>query len=262
MSKFDNDSLYDSNKFLVAKMTHLKDTLTIDELNVLDNLMNKVYNKHKNEYIVVNQDEEYIDEVWKLIKEAENKIIVGFIGVGGAGKDYQAHLLVDRGYKELAFADALRKIAFSSLNVDYDDGMKNYNYMKTNQCIEIKVGENYTKKITFRQFLEKLGTEGIRKYDNDFWCNALIKTIKDNNYKKVCISDMRFLNEYNHIKKFADENDYKFKVVFCDYHSDRYDYNNQHASAKLANYFVNKGYKDLQELTDDDFKKFEEDVSE
>ena len=71
---------------------------------------------------------------------------------------------------------------------------------------------------------------------------------------------MRFINEYTYLKKFAEENDYMFKVIFCNYRSDRYQDNNTHESAKLANYFCTHGYTDLQEITDDDmqqaFEKF------
>ena len=135
-----------------------------------------------------------------------------------------------------------------------------YEEMKANEdCIKV-VTEDSVHKVSFRKFLELLGTQGIRKYDNDFWCRALIKTLKDKQYKKVCISDMRFINEYTYLKKFAEENDYMFKVLFCNYRSDRYQDNNTHESAKLANYFCTHGYTDLQEITDDDmqqaFEKF------
>lgn len=262
MSKYEKDSLYDGKKFLCANMKHIYECLNGEELTKLQEILLKVYEKHPNEYLIVNQDEPYADDVWNLIKEKEKKEIVAFVGNAGSGKSYQSYLLTQKGYKELAFADVLRKIAFTSLGINFDDGMKTYDYMKTHNVISVKITENHVINSTFRQFLEKLGSEGIRKYDNDFWCKGLIKEIQENNYKKVCISDMRFLNEYNHIKKFSEENNYDFKVIFCDYHSDRYDYNNSHVSAKLANYFVDKGYKDLQELTDEDFRKYKEEIGE
>jgi hypothetical protein len=97
--------------------------------------------------------------------------------------------------------------------------------------------------------LEKLGTEGIRKYDNDFWCRALVNTLKKEGCKKVCISDMRFINEFDYLKKFAEENDYNFKVIFCDYHSDRYESDNNHKSAHMGNWFAKQGFKDLEDVT-------------
>lgn len=262
MSKFDNDSLYDGNKFLCVKWKHIVENISTEELTTLNHIIEKVYNKHPNNYLCVNQDEPYADEVWSLIKEQEKRTIIAFVGNAGSGKSYQSYLLTQKGYKELAFADVLRKIAFTSLGINFDDGMKNYDYMKTHEVISVNLTGSCIISSTFRQFLEKLGSEGIRKYDNDFWCKGLIKEIEENDYRKVCISDMRFFNEYNHIKKFSEDNDYEFKVIFCDYHSDRYDYNNSHVSAKLANYFVDKGYKDLQELSDEDFRKYKEEIGE
>ena len=62
------------------------------------------------------------------------KEIVAFIGRAGSGKDYQCNLL---GYKKVAFADALRDIAFSSLNLDPDISLKHYESLKSTNCIEI-----------------------------------------------------------------------------------------------------------------------------
>ena len=252
---FEKDDLYEE-KFICINRKHVYDVLNGGELTQLQELLSKISEKYDRKYICVNQDESYAEQVWEIVKQAEQKEIVAFVGNAGSGKSYQSYLLTQKGYNELAFADVLRKIAFTSLGIKFDDGMKNYDYMKTHNVISVNLTETHVINSTFRQFLEKLGSEGIRKYDNDFWCKGLIKEIQENNFKKVCISDMRFLNEYKYIKKFSEENNYKFKVIFCDYHSDRYDYNNQHVSARLANYFVDKGYKDLQELTDEDFEKF------
>ena len=200
------------------------------------------------------------EEIYNIIKQNERKQIIAFVGRAGSGKDYQCNLLKEKGFTKMAFADALRDIAFSSFDIPYAFGMERYEEMKANEdCIKV-VTEDSVHKVSFRKFLELLGTQGIRKYDNDFWCRALIKTLKDKQYKKVCISDMRFINEYTYLKKFAQENDYVFKVLFCNYRSNRYQDNNTHESARLANYFCTHGYTDLQEITDDDmqqaFEKF------
>ena len=45
--------------------------------------------------------------------------IIAFAGFQGSGKDYRCQQLVKQGnYKQLAFADALRDIAFSSLSIN------------------------------------------------------------------------------------------------------------------------------------------------
>lgn len=181
------------------------------------------------------------------------KEIIAFIGRAGSGKDYQCKLLEEKGYKHVAFADALRHIAFNVLGLTYEEGMKQYDFLKENACIMVAT-ETKGESFNFRRFLELLGTQGIRKYDNDFWCRCLEKEIKD--YDKVCISDMRFLNEYNYMNKFAKDNNYNFKVIFCNYKSDRYQENNLHESAKMGNWFAENGYEDLQEITQVDMFKY------
>ena len=179
------------------------------------------------------------------------KSIFTFIGRAGSGKDFQCTLLEQQGYKKVAFADALRDIASKSIMLNEDELDEYYEWMKLNNCICVKT-EKMTWWLNFRTFLERLGTQGIRKYDPDFWINCLLKTIKDNQYSKVCISDMRFINEYIKVRDFALKNDYEFKCIFCDYHSDRYQENNNHESARLANKLCEKGCKDLQELKYED----------
>lgn len=261
-----NDGFY-QDKYFVAKNSDINDLLNQIKRECSDDFFRHVLaflgdleKVNTNEYLVVNQDEPYAEEIYNIIKQNERKQIIAFVGRAGSGKDYQCNLLKEKGFTKMAFADALRDIAFSSFDIPYAFGMERYEEMKANEdCIKV-VTEDSAHKVSFRKFLELLGTQGIRKYDNDFWCRALIKTLKDKQYKKVCISDMRFINEYTYLKKFAEENDYVFKVLFCNYRSDRYQDNNTHESARLANYFCTHGYIDLQEITDDDmqqaFEKF------
>ena len=183
------------------------------------------------------------------------KNIIAFIGRAGSGKDYQCNKLVEQGYVKLAFADALRDIAFSSLNIDIDWGLEHYDWLKENKCIIVNLGEE-KHELDFRQFLQFLGTQGIRKYAYDFWCQCLNSTILANKYEQVCISDMRFINEYMSVRDFCIKYGYKYKVIFCDYKSDRYQKDNDHQSARMGNWFANNGYKDLQDISYTDMDKF------
>ena len=123
-----------------------------------------------------------------------------------------------------------------------------YEEYKQYNCIRVwdHNGDKYD--YNLRDFLQLLGTEGIRRYDKDFWVKCLIKTIEDNNYAKMCISDMRFANEYYLLWEYSRKNDYKFTCIFTDYHSDRYQEENNHESARLSNNLVQLGYKNLQKL--------------
>ena len=196
------------------------------------------------------------------------KSIISFIGRAGSGKGYQCSLLQKDNYVKLSFADALRDIAYTSLAIN-DRTAEHYDNLKLKNCIEVidSWGTSESDKLTnnpstghylnFREFLQLLGTEGIRKYDNNFWTMCLIKTIQDYNLDKVCIDDMRFANEFRLIKEFAEKNNYEFKCYFCDYHSFRYQNDDNHESAKLSNNLVKLNYKDLQLLTLDDIEKAE-----
>ena len=257
MSKYEDDNVYEA-KFVCFNVKHALDSLSVEERTQLSAMLDKIYEKYPREYLCINQDEPYADAVWNIIKEHEKRQIVAFVGRQGSGKDFQCNLLVDKGYKKVAFADALRDIAFSSFGIPLPFGMQRYDEMKSNEdCIKVCT-EDSLHKLSFRQYLELLGTQGIRKYDNDFWCRAALKTIADNDYRKVCISDMRFLNEYYYLKAFAEKNGYEFKVIFCNYRSDRYQDNNTHESAIMANFFATHGYEDLEELSDKDFEAFVE----
>lgn len=264
----EKDEFY-KEKFFVVKNDVIKEELdylrqqddTIYE-NILAFLRNISNANGEKEYLVVNQDEPYAQQVYDLIKENEKKKIVAFIGRAGSGKDFQCNILEKHGYKKLAFADALRDIAFTSLGLKNDEDpeyySQHYEWYKAHDCITIYDHNSDGRDMNFRRFLELLGTQGIRKYDPDFWCRCLTNVIKIHNYNKICVSDMRFLNEYYWLQQFAVQHGYEFEVIFCDYKSDRYQKDNPHQSAKMGNYFATHGYVDLQPITEEDMLKYED----
>ena len=182
--------------------------------------------------------------------------VIAFAGYAGSGKDYQCQQLVKQGdYKKIAFADALRKIAFANLGLAIEKAPQNYEWMKANPCISVTLKDGTSNSISLRKFLEFMGTEGIRYYDNDFWVKCLLKEIdKLDSDINVCISDLRFHNEYQLLKDFCNRKGYEFKLIFCDYHSNRYEEFNTHASACLANFLKDIGYKDLDIVKEEDME--------
>ena len=166
------------------------------------------------------------------------KQVIAFLGVEGSGKDFQCKRLVKQGFKKLAFADPLRKIAFKIINVPFKEGMMMYDELKQTNLIN---------GFTFRNILEELGG-GVREYDVNFWVKALLKEIEEST-QDICISDMRYTNEYILLHDFCKEHGIEFRAFLCDYHSERYNADNKHASARLANYLVDVlGKKDLEEI--------------
>jgi len=172
--------------------------------------------------------------------------IIAFCGFQGSGKSYSAERLVmTRGFKSLAFADALREVGFSAIGLSFEEGMKNYDELKKTQLIN---------GITFRNILENIGTE-IRKYDFDFWVKCVLKRVNEcgNN---ICISDLRFYNEYKHLRDYCKEHDIDFKLIYCDYKSETYKDDNMHESARLAKYLKDLGYQDQQYVSDIDMESY------
>ena len=160
--------------------------------------------------------------------------VIAFCGFEQTGKDYSCRrLITTMGFEKVAFADALREVAFNITGFPIEEGMVKYEDLKKTELIN---------GLTFRNILENLGSS-IRKYDKDFWAKTVIVKIKET-YKNVCISDLRYRNEYIVLKKFCDANDIEFQLVFCDYKSNGYNDKNPHESAKLARYLKDIGYED------------------
>ena len=179
------------------------------------------------------------------------KNVVAFIGRAGAGKTEQATLLVkNSGYKKLSYADSLRNIIRSVLGFSYEEFNVCYNELKK---IEIYNGQ------TLRNMMENLGSK-IRYYDSKYFIKALQKEIACSTYDYICIDDLRYIDEYFNLYQFCKEQNIELKVIFCNYHSDRYQETNPHESAFLSNRLCELGYKDLQELTKEDIDKIVEEV--
>ena len=184
--------------------------------------------------------------------------IIAFAGYEGSGKSFRCQQLVKQGnYTKMSFADALRRVAFKSLGFPVEEGMKQYDWFKLNPCVTLTTQDGASHSITFRKFLEYLGTEGIRTYSKDFWAHCLLHDIELlPNEMNVCIDDLRFHNEYKYLKQFADEHGYEFEFIFCDYHSDRYIEHNLHASARLASFLKEVGYEDGDTIKEDDMQHY------
>jgi hypothetical protein len=69
----------EKNKYLVLKQEDIYNFLTPSQKICLDDICDtigyarKQLHKAVNNYVVINQDEDYIEKVWALIKEGESK---------------------------------------------------------------------------------------------------------------------------------------------------------------------------------------------
>ena len=173
--------------------------------------------------------------------------VIAFCGYQGSGKSYSTkRLIMTMGFIKTSFANSLRDIAFNTIGMTLEEGMKNYDELKKTKLIN---------GLTFRNILENLGAS-VRKYDKDFWARGVLKFIQENP-KNVCIDDLRYPNEYKVLKDYCNKNEIDFKLVFCDYHSDVYEENNQHESTQLARYLKKLGYQDQDYVDELDILNFE-----
>lgn len=173
--------------------------------------------------------------------------VIAFCGFEQSGKSYSARrLMMTRGFKHAAFADALRDVAFHTIGMNFEEGMAKYEDLKQTDLIN---------GLTLRNILENLGS-AIRKYDKDFWAKAVLKIIS-NCVDNICISDLRYPNEYWIVKKYCEDNEIDFKLVFCDYHSNKYKDDNPHESARFARYLKDLGYEDQQYVEEEDILQYD-----
>ena len=173
--------------------------------------------------------------------------VIAFCGNAQSGKGYSCkRLMTTMGFVKTSFAHALRDIAFSTLDIPFDEGMLHYEELKKTKIYE---------DLTFRNILENLGS-AVRKYDEDFWAKGVLTYI-NNTPKSVCIDDLRYPNEYRVLKDYCKNNGIEFKLIFCDYHSEGYEENNPHESAQMARFLKGRGYTDQEEVDDYDIAEYE-----
>lgn len=113
--------------------------------------------------------------------------LIGLTGLGGAGKDAVAEILVrELGYTRLAFADSLKSIA---------EMLDPYIYSDTRLSDVLEQGGWDYAKNTYpeaRRFLQQLGVS-VRQWDQSFWVKIVVDQVwPGSNY---VIADVRFPDE-------------------------------------------------------------------
>lgn len=118
--------------------------------------------------------------------------LIGVSGKKGSGKDtfFQIIKEIDSDFVNLKFATKLKSICaeLTGLPIHY--------------FYERKYYSKYLKEwdMTVRQFMQKLGTESLRKhFHNDVWVKALLSEFYEINQPAV-VTDVRFKNEAEAIK--------------------------------------------------------------
>lgn len=132
-------------------------------------------------------------------------IIVGITGKAGAGKDTVADRLVARhSFKKMSFAAPLKEALLKVNPILGMDPMHPGHTITLSEALEAHGGEDGVKALfpAYRRYLQKLGTEGIRSIDDQFWIKAAAKMIMAQpNDSRLVFTDCRFPNEAEAIQR-------------------------------------------------------------
>lgn len=136
-------------------------------------------------------------------------MIIGLVGKRNAGKDtVGAYLVKQRGFERKAFADPLKHsvatlfdIPFSEidkLKLDLTTGIGIGRQDQNNHLIPHSVGRS----MTFREFLQRYGTEAHRDmFGDNFWVDQCLPIDGFYSGRAIVITDCRFLNEAQRINE-------------------------------------------------------------
>lgn len=138
-----------------------------------------------------------------------NRIAIS--GTMCSGKTFFADLLSVYGYKRISFSTPLKEL--EQLHVSYKNKEVDRMFLKNtlkSYAEKLKVDDNCVNEMIDlfdkidvvlpknRELLQKLGTDIVRRYNNNAWCDYLISSINENDY--YVVDDMRFKNEFDVLK--------------------------------------------------------------
>lgn len=130
--------------------------------------------------------------------------LIGLVGRAGVGKDECAKILGKFGYIRIAFADKLKEevdsaILTGSRPVELESHI-------VELMDHMKVGDVWEKptKPHVRMVLQYWGTEYRRvHFGEDYWVNQVEKVIRSNEFDYFVISDARFENEVDMVRRLG-----------------------------------------------------------
>lgn len=122
--------------------------------------------------------------------------LVGITGLKRSGKDTVGSFLEARGFYRAAFASPMKVIAKAVDPIMDCDGT---NTIRLADLFSLGHTEDEIKAQypEYRRFLQRLGTEAFRSFDENFWINWCFNNLPD---ADSCITDVRFPNEAERIK--------------------------------------------------------------
>jgi hypothetical protein len=130
-------------------------------------------------------------------------MILGLNGLKGSGKDtVAAYLIKEYGFERRAFADPLKKSVATLFDIPFHkiDEYKNDPkiWVELSQADKpiLPIGAETFKALTFREFLQRYGTESHRGvFGENFWVDQTMPKDAFYSGRKIVITDLRFDNE-------------------------------------------------------------------
>lgn len=94
-------------------------------------------------------------------------------------------------YRTIAFADKLKYVVALIFNIEDPELLWDEDFKNSENSLKLTAKDGYI--YTYREILQKFGTEAGRAVHRDLWINSLFAGLdKDKNY---IITDVRFINE-------------------------------------------------------------------
>lgn len=134
-------------------------------------------------------------------------MIIGLCGLQGSGKDTIANFLVNNyNFTRISFASILKDVVAVMFGWERKllEGITTESRL-WRDTKDIWWSEKLKKDITPRKILQEIGTDLFRNnYNPNIWIYCFENKLRKYNYEKnIVISDCRFLNEINMIKKLG-----------------------------------------------------------
>lgn len=150
-------------------------------------------------------------------------MLIGLNGFKGSGKSTAGeYLRTEYGFEVVAFADALKNGVANLFGIsrrDVDNFKEEATFASTRGEVLIAVDGSISWSFTWREFLQRFGTEMARNtWGDDFWIRLLFdKLVFAGPARNVAITDARFENELRAINSAGG---YNIRITRPGYESD------------------------------------------
>lgn len=148
-------------------------------------------------------------------------ILIGVVGFIGSGKDTVADMLIEQGFRKDSFARTLKDAC--SVLFGWDRQLLDGTTKESREWREIPdpywSKETGDPQFTPRKALQLFGTEAVREtFAQDFWVSTVVKRWLDDGKPNTVITDCRFPNEINAIRRNGGKVIHVHRGAYPDWH--------------------------------------------